>query len=146
MYHQGRVSPDGNTITGTWSFPNGQGEFTITRGAPPATDMNQPAPMADLTGNWTFAFVTEDGTSYSDPATIQQDGDKFTGAVIYYDNGQQVQEPFDGVVRADGSVEFVLYDAGEPVQHWGRISQDGNSVQGDWSFSNGSGTFTMTRN
>ena len=99
----------------------------------------------NLTGQWTFAFTIENGASYADPCTIQQDGSQFSGAVIYEDDGNTIQEPFSGEVHDDGSVEFVLYDAGNAVHHQGRISPDGNTVHGTWSFSDGSGDFTLVR-
>ena len=148
VYHQGRVSADGSTISGEWSYADGKGTFTITRGAP-ANSGGAPSGDAsayNLNGDWTFAFVTEDGATYSDPCVIQQNGGSFSGKVTYSDQGQQVEEPFEGTISSDGSVDFVLYDNGEPIQHWGRVSSDGNSIQGQWSFENGSGTFTITRN
>ncbi len=98
-----------------------------------------------MTGDWTFSFTTADGTAYSDPAAIQQNGNRFSGTVTYSDSGQEVQEPFEGVINADDSVVFTLYDQGEPVYHQGQISPDGKTISGTWSYANGQGSFTITR-
>jgi hypothetical protein len=100
----------------------------------------------DLTGEWTFHFTVEDGPTYSDPCYVKQEGNTLKGMVIYEEGGNQYKEPFEGAIDPEGTVTFVLYDAGEAVEHWGRILDDGNTVSGQWSFSGGQGAFTMTRN
>ena len=99
----------------------------------------------DLTGQWTFAFSIEDGPSYADPCVIEQEGNAFKGMVVYEEGGKQYKEPFEGAVTPDGSVNFTLYDAGQAVQHLGQVSDDGNTVTGQWSFPDANGTFTLTR-
>ena len=100
----------------------------------------------DLTGEWTFHFSVENGPSYSDLCYLEQEGNAFKGTVIYEEGGNQYKEPFEGAISPDGTVNFVLYDAGEAVQHWGHILDNGDTVTGQWSFGGGQGAFTMTRN
>ena len=100
----------------------------------------------DLNGEWTFHFSVEDGPSYADPCYVEQKGNAFKGLVVYEEGGQQYKERFEGAISPDGTVNFTLYDAGEAVQHWGRIMDDGDTVSGQWAFEGGQGTFVMTRN
>ncbi|MGE4554352.1 MAG: hypothetical protein AB7D57_14670, partial [Desulfovibrionaceae bacterium] len=150
VLHTGQVSPDGNTISGTWTYEDGQGTFTITRGGYvtglPAPNTPSQGNVGVLSGNWTFNSTMPDGKSYADPAVITQTGNHFTGTVTYAEGSDSVSYNFDGSIKPDGSVEFTLYEDKEPVAHWGKLSPDGNTISGEWSVANGSGTFSLVRN
>ncbi|MGE4553083.1 MAG: hypothetical protein AB7D57_08225 [Desulfovibrionaceae bacterium] len=110
----------------------------------PARAGERPAP--NIAGEWTFAFTNDsDGSSYADPCTITQDGERFTGVITYMDGGRQTIESFEGRIAPDGSVSFTLYDQDQPVRHLGQVSADGRTIAGAWSMNEGSGTFTLTR-
>jgi hypothetical protein len=53
--------------------------------------------LHDLTGNWTFSVVTENGTG-TPAVTLKQTGDKLTGT---YESRMMGQRALDGSVKGD---------------------------------------------
>ena len=95
----------------------------------------------DLTGNWHYKVVTENGTG-TPTVTMTQKGDSLRGT---YSSGRMGVLPFAGVVK-DSTFTFAVNTAGGAVLTFTGIIDDASHVRGDVDFGGlGSATFTGER-
>ena len=95
----------------------------------------------DLTGNWTFEVVTENGTGVSAVA-ITQKGDSLTGT---YTSGRMGTLPFKGVVKGQ-TFTFVANTSGGATFTFSGVIVDVDHMTGDLDFGGqGGATFSGTR-
>ena len=95
----------------------------------------------DLTGNWSFEVVTENGTGISAVAMTQK-RDSLTGT---YTSGRMGTLPFTGVVEGQ-TFSFTANTAGGTTFTFRGTVVDADHMKGDLDFGGqGSATFTGTR-
>ena len=95
----------------------------------------------DLTGNWSFEVVTENGTGISAVAMTQK-RDSLTGT---YTSGRMGTLPFTGVVRGQ-TFTFAANTAGGTTFTFSGTVVDADHITGDLDFGGqGSATFNGTR-
>ena len=96
---------------------------------------------ADLTGNWAFEVVTENGTGVSAVAMTQK-GDSLTGT---YTSGRMGTLPFKGVVKGQ-MFTFAANTAGGATFTFSGTIVDADHLKGDLDFGGqGGATFSGTR-
>ena len=96
---------------------------------------------ADLTGNWTFEVVTENGTGVSAVAMTQR-GDSLTGT---YTSGRMGTLPFKGTVKGQ-TFTFAAKTSGDATFTFTGVVVDADHMKGDLDFGGqGGATFTGTR-
>lgn len=94
----------------------------------------------DLTGKWTFAVVTENGTG-TPAVTLKQEGEMLTGT---YESARMGSRPIAGSVKKD-SIDFVL-KGGEVELRFVGVIVDKDNIKGVVDFGgNGGATFTGKR-
>ncbi|BAH38090.1 MAG TPA: hypothetical protein DGD08_06580 [Gemmatimonas aurantiaca] len=95
----------------------------------------------DLTGNWTFAVVTENGTGT--PAVVmKQQGDSLSGT---YESSRMGALAFKGSVK-DKAFTFVVNTSGGTALTFRGTIVDDDHVKGDVDFAGqGGATFTGER-
>ncbi len=99
--------------------------------------------LHDLTGNWTFAVVTENGTG-TPAVTMKQEGEKLTGT---YESRMMGARAFAGTVKGD-SVNFTLEPNGPDgvALVFKGVVVSADSLRGIVDFGGmGGATFTGTR-
>jgi hypothetical protein len=95
----------------------------------------------DLTGNWAFEVVTENGTGMP-TVTMAQKGDSLTGT---YTSGRMGTLPFKGVVKGQTFTFAVNTSGGATLTFTGTIVDD-DHVKGDADFGGqGGAAFSGTR-
>jgi hypothetical protein len=115
--------------------------FAVVAFALPAASLVAPRAAVDLTGNWTFAVVTENGTG-TPAVTFKQNGDSLTGT---YESSRMGLLPFKGTVKGTAITFVVNTSAGTTLSFAGTIV-DADHVKGDVDFAGqGSATFTGER-
>ena len=96
--------------------------------------------LADLTGKWTFAVVTENGTG-TPAVTFKQDGESLTGT---YTSSRMGERFIAGFVKKD-SIDFAL-KGGEVELHFMGHVTDKDNLTGVVDFGGqGGATFTGKR-
>ncbi|WP_373058200.1 hypothetical protein [Gemmatimonas sp.] len=96
----------------------------------------------DLTGNWSFEVVTENGTGVSAVAMTQK-GDSLTGT---YTSGRMGTLPFKGVVKGQTFTFAANTGAGATFTFSGVIV-DADHIKGELDFGGqGGAAFSGTRN
>ena len=96
--------------------------------------------LADVTGKWTFAVVTENGTG-TPAVVLKQDGEKLTGT---YESARMGLRPIEGTVKKD-SINFAL-TGGEVALRFSGTITDKDNMKGVVDLAGqGSATFTGTR-
>jgi hypothetical protein len=97
--------------------------------------------LVDVTGKWTFAVVTENGTG-TPTVVLKQEGEKLTGT---YESARMGLRPIEGTVKKD-SINFAL-KGGEVELRFIGIVVDKDNMKGNVDMAGqGSATFTGTRN
>ena len=95
----------------------------------------------DLTGNWSFEVVTENGTGVS-AVTIAQKGDSLTGT---YTSGRMGTLPFKGMVKGQTFTFAANTSGGATFTFSGQIV-DADHITGDLDFGGqGGATFRGAR-
>ncbi|HWX55877.1 MAG TPA: hypothetical protein VN176_14910 [Verrucomicrobiae bacterium] len=95
---------------------------------------------ANLTGKWN-ALVDLGGQSGSPSFELKQDGEKLTGTY----SGALGDAPLKGTVKGV-DVTWDFEASGAAVHYVGKISQDGNKIEGTVDYGGqASGTFVATR-
>lgn len=95
----------------------------------------------DLTGNWSFEVVTENGTGMSAVALTQK-GDSLTGT---YTSGRMGTLPFKGVVKGQ-TFTFAANTSGGTTFTFSGTVVDADHIKGDLDFGGqGGATFSGTR-
>lgn len=94
----------------------------------------------DVTGKWSFAVVTENGTG-TPAVVLKQEGEKLTGT---YESARMGTRGIEGTVKKD-SIRFVLTGGEVALQFVGVIT-DKDNMKGTVDLAGqGSATFTGTR-
>jgi hypothetical protein len=97
--------------------------------------------VADLTGNWNFKVVTENGTG-TPTVTMKQSGDSLTGT---YESARMGSLPFKGGVKGNTFTFAVNTSGGATLTFSGTIV-DNDNVKGDVDFGGqGGATFSGER-
>ena len=97
--------------------------------------------LADVTGKWTFAVVTENGTG-TPAVVLKQEGEKLTGT---YESARMGLRPIEGTVTKD-SINFALKGGEVELRFIGTVT-DKDNMKGVVDFAGqGSATFTAKRN
>ena len=97
--------------------------------------------LVDVTGKWTFAVVTENGTG-TPAVVLKQEGEKLTGT---YESARMGVRPIEGTVKKD-SINFAL-KGGEVELRFIGVVVDKDNMKGIVDLAGqGSATFTGTRN
>lgn len=95
----------------------------------------------DLTGNWTFAVVTENGTG-TPAVTFKQKGDSLTGT---YESSRMGVLSFKGTVKGN-DIAFDVNTSGGTTLAFKGVIVDADHVKGEVDFAGqGSATFTGER-
>jgi hypothetical protein len=95
----------------------------------------------DLTGNWNFQVVTENGTG-TPTVTMKQTGDSLSGT---YESARMGALPFKGTVK-DKSFTFAVNTSGGATLTFNGTIVDNDTVKGDVDFGGqGGATFSGTR-
>jgi hypothetical protein len=95
----------------------------------------------DLTGNWAFEVVTENGTGMP-TVTMAQKGDSLTGT---YTSGRMGTLPFKGVVKGQ-TFTFAVNTSGGATLTFNGTIVDADHVKGDVDFGGqGGAAFSGTR-
>ena len=96
--------------------------------------------LVDVTGKWTFAVVTENGTG-TPAVVLKQEGEKLTGT---YESARMGVRPIEGTVKKD-SINFAL-KGGEVELRFIGVVVDKDNMKGIVDLAGqGSATFTGTR-
>lgn len=96
--------------------------------------------QVDVTGTWTFAVVTENGTG-TPTVVLKQEGEKLTGT---YESARMGARGIEGTVRQD-TIRFVL-TGGEVLLQFTGVVTDKDNMKGTVDFAGqGGATFTGTR-
>ena len=96
--------------------------------------------LADVTGNWRFAVVTENGTG-TPAVVLKQDGEKLTGT---YESARMGVRNIEGTVKKD-SIRFAL-KGGEVELAFIGVVVDKDNLSGVVDFGGqGGATFTAKR-
>ncbi len=97
--------------------------------------------MADLTGNWNFKVVTENGTG-TPTVTMKQTGDSLSGT---YESARMGSLPFKGVVKGS-TFTFAVNTGGGATLTFNGTIVDNDNVKGDVDFGGqGGATFSGER-
>ncbi len=97
--------------------------------------------LADVTGKWTFAVVTENGTG-TPAVVLKQEGEKLTGT---YESTRMGLRPIEGTVTKD-SINFALKGGEVELRFIGTVT-DKDNMKGVVDLGGqGSATFTARRN
>ena len=97
--------------------------------------------LADVTGKWTFAVVTENGTG-TPAVVLKQEGEKLTGT---YESARMGLRPIEGTVTKD-SINFALKGGEVELRFIGTVT-DKDNMKGVVDLAGqGSATFTARRN
>lgn len=95
----------------------------------------------DLTGNWAFEVVTENGTG-TPTVTMAQKGDSLTGT---YTSGRMGTLPFKGIVKGQ-TFTFAVNTSGGATLTFNGTIVDADHVKGDVDFGGqGGAAFSGTR-
>ena len=115
--------------------------FLVALAALPLVAFTAIRPAIDLTGAWTFAVVTENGTG-TPAVNLTQRGDTLTGT---YASGRMGVLPLGGTVKDSAFTFTVNTTGGTTLTFKGKIV-DADHVQGDVDFGGqGGATFTGER-
>lgn len=96
--------------------------------------------LADVTGKWRFAVVTENGTG-TPAVVLKQEGEKLTGT---YESARMGVRNIEGTVKKD-SLRFAL-KGGEVELTFVGVVVDKDNLRGTVDFGGAGGaTFTATR-
>lgn len=113
----------------------------VVAAALPAVSLVAQRVAVDLTGAWTFAVVTENGTG-TPTVTFKQKGDSLTGT---YESSRMGVLNFKGTVKGTAIAFDVNTSAGTTLAFKGTVV-DADHVKGDVDFAGqGSATFTGER-
>lgn len=97
--------------------------------------------IADLTGNWSFEVVTENGTG-TPTVVLTQKGDSLSGT---YTSGRMGTLPFKGTVT-NQTFTFAVNTSGGATLTFNGTIVDADHVKGDVDFGGqGGATFSGTR-
>ena len=97
--------------------------------------------LADLTGNWSFKVVTENGTG-TPTVTLKQTGDSLSGT---YESARMGSLPFKGIVKG-GTFTFAVNTSGGATLTFNGTIVDNDNVKGDVDFGGqGGATFSGER-
>lgn len=97
--------------------------------------------MADLTGNWNFKVVTENGTG-TPTVTMKQTGDSLSGT---YESARMGSLPFKGIVKGS-TFTFAVNTGGGATLTFNGTIVDNDNVKGDVDFGGqGGATFSGER-
>lgn len=97
--------------------------------------------QVDLTGKWTFAVITENGTG-TPAVVLKQEGEKLTGT---YESARMGLRPIEGTVKKD-TINFVL-KGGEVELRFIGVVVDKDNLKGSVDMGGqGGAAFTGTRN
>lgn len=97
--------------------------------------------LVDVTGKWTFAVITENGTG-TPAVVLKQEGEKLSGT---YESARMGLRPIEGTVKKD-SITFGL-KGGEVELRFMGVVVDKDNMKGLVDLAGqGSATFTGTRN
>lgn len=128
----GSVSPDGNTMSGTWmSGSNGRsGVWRATRNYPP---------LVIITGNWNEYHVENGAEKGPDLCALTQTGNGIAGSVSGF--------PVTGTISGLNIGLYWKNDSGVTTFLTGNMSTDGPTTSGTYTDSSGkSGTWRATKN
>lgn len=107
----------------------------------------QPDSLNKLAGKWTYAqIVTND--VYIDDLTLEAGPKGLTGIMKYMDGENQKQDVFSNFeLKSGGRVWFIsTRPNGRVVKQMGTISEDGNSIKGNYNLGYGvGGRFVLDR-
>lgn len=107
----------------------------------PAVSLVAQRIAVDLTGNWTFAVVTENGTG-TPAVTFKQKGDSLTGT---YESSRMGVLGFKGTVKGN-DIAFDVNTSGGTTLAFKGVIVDADHVKGEVDFAGqGSATFTGER-
>lgn len=107
----------------------------------PAVSLVAQRIAVDLTGNWTFAVVTENGTG-TPAVTFKQKGDSLTGT---YESSRMGVLSFKGTVKGN-DIAFDVNTSGGTTLAFKGVIVDADHVKGEVDFAGqGSATFTGER-
>ena len=96
--------------------------------------------LVDVTGKWSFAVITENGTG-TPAVVLKQDGEKLTGT---YESARMGLRGIEGTVKKD-SINFVL-TGGEVALQFSGVVTDKDNMKGIVDLAGqGSATFTGAR-
>ena len=103
--------------------------------------------MTDLNGAWLGTYWQDDQPTRFE-ATLVQSNNVLTGSIL--DDGPTGEATLNGEVigRRVSFVKRYLTNHPYPIQYDGTVSEDGNSLQGNWILegSSSSGTWEARRN
>ena len=110
---------------------------------------------ANMSGLWMGSFSYPSGLGPTTPflASLTDDGGSLSGTIVEPNTMGGSSDQLGAVIsgsRAGGAVDFTkMYDgesdAAHAVDYVGRLSADGNSINGVWSLQDLDGTFEMHR-
>ena len=113
----------------------------------PPTMASQPASCAQLAGSWIYARMAGNGVHVNEFELVEgRDG--LAGDMTYLDGGLLLEAVFTGFeMHADGKVVFTSrISNGQKALHEGVLSEDGNTVRGDYKLGFGvGGRFVLNR-
>lgn len=97
----------------------------------------------DVTGKWTFAVMTENGTGYP-TIVLKQDGEKVTGT---YDSSRMGTRPLEGTIKGDTiRLEMKGGAEGVPAFIFVGVMVDKDNMKGELEMGGmGSASFTGKR-
>lgn len=115
--------------------------FVVTSLAVSATVASAMVLATNLTGTWTYAVTTENGTG-TPTVTMKQQGDSISGT---YESSRMGALPFKGTVKGKSFTFAVNTSGGTTLTFTGTIIDD-DHVKGDVDFAGqGGATFTGER-
>lgn len=113
--------------------------IALALAAPAATLVAQR--LADLTGNWNFKVVTENGTG-TPTVTLKQTGDSLSGT---YESARMGSLPLKGIVKGS-TFTFAVNTSGGATLTFNGTIVDNDNVKGDVDFGGqGGATFSGER-
>jgi uncharacterized protein len=134
--YEGTLSPDGETIEGTWS----QGQplpLDFKRAAPPIKTEHKPAKPSDIDGAW-LGTIEAGGSKLRVVFHIANTEDGLTATMDSIDQGAK-GIPATGVKREGDSLTIEMKQIGGEFK--GTINKDRSVIEGTWS--QGGGTFPL---
>ena len=97
--------------------------------------------LADLTGNWNFKVVTENGTG-TPTVTLKQTGESLSGT---YESARMGSLPFKGIVKGS-TFTFAVNTSGGATLTFNGTIVDNDNVKGEVDFGGqGGATFSGER-
>jgi hypothetical protein len=113
--------------------------IALALAAPAATLVAQR--LADLTGNWNFKVITENGTG-TPTVTMKQTGDSLSGT---YESARMGSLPFKGIVKGS-TFTFAVNTSGGATLTFNGTIVDNDNVKGEVDFGGqGGATFLGER-